>query len=212
MRYSRRSGVHWENNMTLLHAGSRLVIATHNAGKRREFASLLAASRIDCTDAAALGLAEPAETGADFAENAQIKALSAARASGLASLADDSGLSVAALGGAPGLRSARFAEECGGYPAAMAQIIAASRDDDRAWFTCALCLAFPTGETATYLGYCFGIIAAQPQGGNGFGYDPIFVPSGQTASFAELPAAQKHAISHRARASRQLLAALADLN
>ena len=198
--------------MSLLRAGSRLVIASHNAGKRREFASLLAESGIDCTDAAVLGLAEPAETGADFAENAQIKALSAARASGLASLADDSGLSVAALGGAPGLRSARFAEECGGYPVAMAQIIAASREDDRAWFTCALCLAFPTGETATYLGFCHGVIAAQPQGSHGFGYDPIFIPSGLTASFAELSAVQKHAISHRARASRQLLSSLGKLS
>lgn len=194
--------------MLRLMPGSPLVIATHNQGKRLEFATLLAPAGIICTDAAALNLAAPAETGADFAENAQIKALSAARATGLAALADDSGLSVAALGGDPGLRSARFAQECGGYTEAMARLIAASRGDTRAWFTCALCLAMPTGETATYLGFCHGNIAEHPRGTKGFGYDPIFVPLGQTASFAELSAEQKHQISHRARAISQFLAVL----
>lgn len=194
--------------MLRLMPGRPLVIATHNQGKRQEFATLLAPAGIICTDAAALNLAEPAETGADFAENAQIKALSAARATGLAALADDSGLSVAALGGDPGLRSARFAQECGGYTEAMARLIAASRGDTRAWFTCALCLAMPTGETATYLGFCHGNIAEHPRGTKGFGYDPIFVPSGQTASFAELSAEQKHQISHRARVISQFLAVL----
>jgi XTP/dITP diphosphohydrolase len=198
--------------MLRLNPGSTLVIATHNQGKRQEFATLLAPAGIICTDAAALNLAEPEETGVNFAANAQIKAQSAAGATGLAALADDSGLSVAALGGAPGLRSARFAQECGGYAEAMARVIAASRGDNRAWFTCALCLALPTGETATYLGFCHGIIAEQPRGTSGFGYDPIFVPLGQTASFAELSADQKHQISHRARAIRQFLAVLPELN
>ncbi|GAN74589.1 deoxyribonucleotide triphosphate pyrophosphatase [Acidiphilium multivorum AIU301] len=190
-----------------LERGQRVVIATHNAGKLAEFALLLAPHGLDCVSSGALGLKEPAEDAPDFAGNARIKALAAATASGLAAIADDSGLEVAALGGAPGVRSARFAQEAGGYAAAMANIIAASRADDRAAFAAAICLATPEGRTFTYLGWCRGRIAPAPRGDGGFGYDPVFVPLGETRSFAELDKAEKSAISHRYRALRQFAAA-----
>ena len=190
--------------------GARLVIATHNEGKRMEFAGLLAPFGIGCVSAAELGLAEPVEDAPDFAGNARIKALAAARAASLPALADDSGLSVAALGGAPGVHSARFAREQGGYPRAMAAILERAGDDRRAAFACALCLASPEGETATYLGFAHGTLARAPRGESGFGYDPIFIPLGGSRSYAEMSRAEKSAISHRARAFRQLMAALAE--
>jgi XTP/dITP diphosphohydrolase len=191
-----------------LRRGARLVIATHNEGKRMEFAALFAPFGIECLSAAALGLAEPVEDAPDFAGNAQIKARAAAQAASLPALADDSGLSVAALGGAPGVHSARFAREHGGYPQAMAEILAQLGADRRAAFACALCLASPEGETATYLGFTHGMLARTPCGEGGFGYDPIFIPLGETRSYAEMTRADKSAISHRARAFRQLAAAL----
>lgn len=187
--------------------GQRVVIATHNEGKRVEFAALLAPFGLDCVAAGALGLPAPAEDAPDFAGNARIKALAAATASASYALADDSGLMVAAMAGAPGPHSARYASTAGGYPQAMAAIIAATRTDQRAAFGCAICLATPEGQTATYLGFCHGLIAPAPRGTNGFGYDPIFVPASFNLTFAELDEAAKAAISHRGRAVRQVLAA-----
>jgi XTP/dITP diphosphohydrolase len=185
----------------------RILIATHNAGKLAEFAALLAPRGWQVVSAGELGLAEPEETGADFAANAQLKARAAAAASGLPALADDSGLCVAALDGGPGVRSARFA--AGDYPAAFARILAAAaaRDDWRARFVCALCHATPAGEAATYIGQVDGTIAKAPAGTAGFGYDPIFIPAGYDRTFAELGDAVKGRISHRGRALEQFIAA-----
>lgn len=186
----------------------RILIATHNKGKLAEFASLLAPLGWQAVGAGEFGLAEPEETAADFAGNAQLKACAAARAAWLPALADDSGLCVAALGGAPGVLSARYA--AGDYPAAFTRIIAscAAAAEWRAWFTCALCWAEPDGTAATYIGQVRGRIAEAPAGAGGFGYDPIFVPDGHAASFAELGPEVKDAISHRARAFEQITARL----
>ncbi|MDE8346977.1 MAG: RdgB/HAM1 family non-canonical purine NTP pyrophosphatase [Acidocella sp.] len=189
----------------------KLVMATHNQGKAAEFGALLAPLGWEVLSAAALGLPAPDETGGDFAANAALKAKAAALASGLPALADDSGLCVVALSGGPGVHSARYA--AGDYPAAMARIIKAARaaDEYRAYFTCALCLAQPDGHTATYIGQADGLIAPTPQGAGGFGYDAIFLPRGHTQSYAELSAATKNQISHRALAFAQLRAALESL-
>ncbi len=186
----------------------RIVIATHNVGKLAEFEGLLGPLGLDVVSAGALGLAEPEETGGSFAENARLKARAAALAAGVPALADDSGLCVAALGGGPGMLSARYA--AGDYPAAFSRIIAAARQagEWRARFVCALCLAQPDGATATFIGQADGVIAQQPGGVGGFGYDPIFVPDGYGDSYAVLGAAVKDRISHRARAFAQLAAAL----
>jgi XTP/dITP diphosphohydrolase len=188
-------------------SGLKIVIATHNPGKLKEFAGLLAPLGWDLVSAGALGLPEPEETGASFAANAALKARAAAAAAGLPALADDSGLCVAALDSGPGVFSARYA--AGDYPAAFARIIAAAaaRDEWRARFVCALCLAAPDGGTATYIGQADGVIAQSPRGANGFGYDPIFVPAGYRQTFAELGAVVKDGISHRAKAVTQLLVA-----
>lgn len=189
--------------------GTRLVIASHNPGKLREIADLLAPQGIDCVSAAALGLAEPEETAADFVGNARLKALAAARVAGLPALADDSGFSVAALGGAPGVVSARWAGPDKDFSVAMARVQAeiGGNDDRRAWFTAALCLAWPDGETASFLGRVEGTAIWPPRGTHGFGYDPMFVPLGGSETYGEMAAADKHATSHRARAFAQLLAA-----
>lgn len=186
----------------------RILVATHNQGKLAEFASLLAPLGWQAVGAGEFGLPEPVETAPDFAGNARLKALAAAQAAGLPALADDSGLCVAALGGAPGVFSARYA--AGDYPAAFGRIIAAcaAADEWRAWFTCALCWAEPDGATATYIGQSRGRIARAPSGAGGFGYDPIFVPDGYSVSFAELGPEVKDSISHRARAFEQVKARL----
>ena len=188
----------------------QLIIATHNAGKLEEFGSFLAPLGFEAVSAGALGLPEPAETAPDFAGNARIKAVAAARASGLPALGDDSGLCVSALNGQPGVYSARYAAD--DYPGAFAKIIAAAdaKDNWEAYFTCALCLAQPDGTTATYIGKAAGRIAPAPRGQGGFGYDPIFIPDGYEQSYAEL-GAEKDRISHRARAFEQIAAALADV-
>lgn len=185
-----------------------ILIATHNPGKLAEFQTLLAPLGLAAVGAAALGLAEPEESAPDFAGNARLKARAAAKAAGMQALADDSGLRVAALGGGPGVFSARYAGK--DYPAAFARIIAACQiqGEWRASFVCALCLATPEGTTATYIGEVHGLIAPMPRGSAGFGYDPIFIPAGQDRSFAELGPAVKDAISHRARAFAQLAAVL----
>jgi XTP/dITP diphosphohydrolase len=190
-----------------LQPGEKLVIATHNPGKLREIAVLLAPLGVAAISAGELGLPEPEEDAPDFAGNAAIKALAAATASGLPALADDSGFCVAALGGAPGVVSARWAGPGKDFGFAMERVnreIGAATDR-RAWFIAALCLAWPDGHTATFIGRIDGTAIWPPRGQNGFGYDPIFIPSGDTATFGEMDPDAKHAISHRARAFAQLL-------
>ena len=187
-----------------------VVIATHNPGKAREIAELLAPLGLEARPAAALGLAEPAETGASFRANAEIKARAAAAAAGLPALADDSGLEVAALGGAPGIQSARWAGPARDFAAAMERVrremAAAGAGDDRARFVCALALAWPDGHCETVEGEVRGRIVWPPRGRRGFGYDPIFVADGEDRTFGEMTPAAKHAISHRADAFRRLRA------
>jgi XTP/dITP diphosphohydrolase len=192
-----------------LEAGSTLVLATHNKGKLREFDVLLAPFHVTVVSAGSLGLPEPDETAPDFVGNARLKAVAAATASGMPALADDSGFSLAALDGAPGVLSARWGGPTKDFTAAMARVHREMGDgaDPRAWFTCALCLAFPDGETASFLGRVEGNAIWPPRGAAGFGYDPMFVKLGATQSYAEIPPAEKHATSHRARALDQLLAA-----
>jgi XTP/dITP diphosphohydrolase len=190
-------------------SGTRLVIATHNRGKLREIEELLAPLGIDVVSAAKLGLDEPAEDAPDFAGNARIKALAAAKGSGLPALSDDSGFCVAALGGAPGVLSARWAEPGRDFAGAMARVEAglAGHSDRRAWFVCALCIGWPDKHTETFLGRVDGTVCWPPRGDRGFGYDPIFVPARGGRSFGEMESGEKHAISHRARAFAQLVAA-----
>jgi XTP/dITP diphosphohydrolase len=192
----------------LLH-GARLVLASHNPGKLAEVEALVRPFGFDVLAAGQLGLAEPAEDAPDFAGNAGIKALSAARTSGLPALADDSGFCVAALGGAPGVRSARWAAPGKDFASAMARVNALLGDapDRRAWFIAALCLAWPDGHTETFVGRVDGEAVWPPRGENGFGYDPMFLPAGASGTFGELDPAQKHTLSHRARAFAQLRAA-----
>ncbi len=181
-----------------------LVLATHNPGKLREISALMAPWGVTVQSAGELGLPEPDETAPDFVGNAQIKALAAARATGLPALSDDSGFCVAALGGAPGVLSARWAGPGKDFGAAIARVLAEiTGDDRRAWFVCALCLGWPDGHTDTFLGRVEGTVVA-PRGNLGFGYDPAFLPRGGTQTFGEMPAVTKHAMSHRARAMAQL--------
>lgn len=189
--------------------GERLVIATHNPGKLVEMGALLAPHGIAAISAAALGLAEPAEPAPDFAGNAAIKARAAAAASGLPALADDSGFAVAALGGAPGVLSARWAGPGRDFGFAMRRVHAqAGGDPDRrASFHCALCLAWPDGEEAGFEGVVPGEWCWPPRGSGGFGYDPIFVPAGHELSFAQMEPEAKERISHRAIAFAKLAAA-----
>ncbi len=192
-----------------LERGSRLILASHNSGKLREIAALVAPRGIGLVPAGELGLAEPEETEADFAGNARLKAWAAARNAGLPALADDSGFCVAALGGAPGVLSARWAGPAKDFALALRKVQAARGDnpDDRAWFVCVLCLAWPDGETASYLGRVEGRVVWPPRGALGFGYDPIFVPNGASRTYGEISPDEKQATSHRARAMTQLAAA-----
>ena len=189
--------------------GDMLVIATHNPGKLREILSLVTPFGVAVTSAGELDLPEPEEDAPDFFGNARIKALAAARGAGLPALADDSGFCVAALGGAPGVLSARWAGPDKNFAPAMARVWAEIGDnaDRRAWFVAALCLAWPDGHTATFLGRVDGTLVWPPRGTHGFGYDPIFVPAGGTRTFGEMDPAEKHAVSHRARAFAQLIGA-----
>ncbi len=196
-----------------LRRGERLVVATHNAGKLREIAALLVPQEVEAVSAGALGLPEPEETEATFAGNARLKASAAARAANLPALADDSGFSVAALGGAPGVLSARWAGPDKDFAAAMRRVWdeMAGCEDRRAWFTCALCLAWPDGVQATFVGRAEGSVTWPPRGSHGFGYDPLFVPVGEAETYGEMDAARKEAMSHRALAMAQLrLACLPD--
>jgi XTP/dITP diphosphohydrolase len=192
-----------------LERGDRLVLASHNRGKLREIAELVAPFGVAAVSAADLGLAEPEETEPDFAGNARLKAAAAAAASGLPALADDSGFCMAALGGAPGVQSARWAGPAKDFAAAMRRVRDELGDatDRHAWFVCALCLAWPDATTATYLGRVDGNFVWPPRGHLGFGYDPVFQPQGTTRTYGEIDPAAKHAGSHRARAMEQLVAA-----
>lgn len=189
--------------------GGRLVIASHNAGKVREIDELLRPWNVTVTSAGSLGLPEPEETGTSFVANAELKAHAAAQASGLPALADDSGLEVHALGGAPGIYSARWAGPGKDFAAAMAEVQRrlGSDPDRRARFVCALTLAWPDGHADTFVGTVDGTLVFPPRGDRGFGYDPIFLPAGADRTFGEMTADEKHRISHRADAFRQLVAA-----
>ena len=183
----------------------RLVLASHNAGKLAEFALLLQGRDIALLGAGALGLPEPEETGDSFAANAELKALAAARASGLPALADDSGFCLRALDGAPGIYSARWAGPGRDFGVAMRRVqeaVAASATpaDDAAWFISVLCLAWPDGHTENFEGRIDGSFRWPPAGNNGHGYDPVFQPEGQALRFAEMTEGEKNAASHRARA------------
>ena len=204
--------------MTRRIGSGKLVIATHNAGKLKEIGALLAPYGVECISAGSLGLPEPAETGRTFVENALIKARAAAEASGMVALADDSGLSVAALDGRPGVYTADWAErqwfegEPGrdwymamGKIEGMLQAKGAHTPRD-AWFSCVLALAWPDGEQAIYEGRVDGALTWPPRGSLGFGYDPVFVPAGREVTFAELDPEEKHRISHRADAFAKLVA------
>ena len=195
--------------MGQLRRGAKLVIASHNEGKVKEIAELFAPFGIETIGAASLGLPEPEETGESFAENAAIKAVAAAKASGMLALADDSGLEVHALGGAPGIHSARWAGQGKDFGIAMERVRreldAIGAKDRSANFTCALALATPEGEVQVFEGKVFGTLAFPPRGTRGFGYDPIFVPEGHSETFGEIEPWRKHAISHRARAFQKLI-------
>jgi XTP/dITP diphosphohydrolase len=189
----------------------RLVVASHNPGKVREIADLIAPYDIEAVSAAGLGLAEPEETEPTFIGNALIKAHAAAKAANLPALSDDSGLCVDALGGEPGVYSARWAGPRKDFRDAM-QILQErlrdSRSKDRtAHFVCALAIAWPDGEAETFEGRITGSLIWPPRGTLGFGYDPIFVPDGYTITFGEMQPAQKHAMSHRARAFKKFVEA-----
>ena len=196
----------------------KLVIATHNAGKLKEIAALLAPYGLDCISAGSLGLPEPAETGRTFVENALIKARASAEASGLVALADDSGLSVAALDGRPGVYTADWAERqwFEGEPGrdwymAMGKVegmlqAKGPHTPREACFSCVLALAWPDGEHTIYEGRAEGMLTWPPRGTMGFGYDPVFVPKGREQTFAEFDPEEKHRISHRADAFAKLVA------
>jgi XTP/dITP diphosphohydrolase len=197
--------------------GRKLVIATHNPGKLAEIRDLLAPFGIECLGAAELDLPEPEETGVTFVDNAELKARAAADLSGLPALADDSGLSVDALHGMPGIHSARWAEDAAGtrdFGRAMErvwrEVEAAGPDAGHdAHFVCALSLAWPDGDIESFEGKVHGTLVWPPRGSNGFGYDAMFVASGMERSFGEIEPAEKHAVSHRAVAFGKLVDALA---
>ncbi|MBL8696869.1 MAG: RdgB/HAM1 family non-canonical purine NTP pyrophosphatase [Alphaproteobacteria bacterium] len=190
-------------------ADPKLVIASHNPGKVREIGDLLAPFSVEAVSAGALGLPEPEETGSTFEANAELKAHAAARASGLPSLADDSGLCVVALDGAPGIYSARWAGPTKDFALAMRKVEdgLAGKSDRRAHFVAVLSLAWPDGHVETFRGEVHGTLAWPPRGTRGFGYDPIFVPTGSDLTFGEFDPAAKHAVSHRAVAFARLIAA-----
>jgi XTP/dITP diphosphohydrolase len=185
----------------------RLVIASHNPGKIVEIAALLAPYRVTIEGAAELGLPEPEETGTTFEANAALKAHAAAQATARPALADDSGLVVPALGGAPGIHSARWAGPGKDFSDAMARVHRKLAGQDRgASFVSVLALAWPDGEEALFRGEVHGRLTWPPRGDNGFGYDPIFIPDGHTQTFGELSPEEKYRIDHRARAFAKLVA------
>ena len=204
--------------MARLFTGPKLIVASHNKGKLVEIADLLTRFDVETVGAAALGLAEPEETGRTFIANAELKALAAATTAGLPALSDDSGLAVDALDGAPGIYSARWAETANGrdFDFAMHKIEMALHEKAHtqknhvprtARFVCALSLAWPDGHVESFEGTVEGSLVWPMRGKNGFGYDPIFLPEGGDLTFGEMNPDAKHAISHRADAFAQLVAA-----
>ena len=197
--------------MSEIFAG-RVVVATHNPGKLREMRELLAPFGADAVSAGELGLPEPEETGTTFAANALLKARAACEASGLPAIADDSGLCVDALGGDPGVYSARWAGPSKDFAAAMAKVDAAMRATGSraraAAFVSAIALVWPDGRVVEVEGRVEGLLVWPPRGEGGFGYDPMFLPEGAARTFGEMSAQDKHAVSHRARAMAGLRAAL----
>lgn len=200
--------------MARLFTDQKLVIASHNKGKVREISALLEPFGTTVLSAGELGLDEPVEDGDSFIANAVIKAKAAANASGLVALADDSGLCVDALDGAPGIHSARWAGPDKDFDMAMQRILDATADFEAvaAHFTCALTLCWPDnhsggGVCETFEGHVMGKLDWPQRGSQGFGYDPIFVPDGYDISFAQMDPAAKYAISHRANAFNKLVAA-----
>jgi XTP/dITP diphosphohydrolase len=194
-------------------APGKLVIASHNPGKVREIAELLGPHGIEPVSASALDLPEPEETGTTFVANAELKALQAADLSGFPALADDSGLCVEALGGEPGIFSARWGGDGKDFDLAMRRVeerlAALGPDVSRAaHFVCALALAWPDGHVEWFEGRVDGTLVWPPRGDRGFGYDPMFVANGMDQTFGEIEPAQKHAMSHRADAFRQMVAAV----
>ncbi len=192
--------------------GNRLVIATHNAGKLAEFRDLFAPYGIDVISAGELGLEEPEETEETFAGNARIKAHFAARESGLPALSDDSGIAVEALGGAPGVHTADWAETLQGrdFPMAMQKVwdLLEARnapEPRRASFICTLCLAWPDGHDEIFEGRVDGRIVWPMRGNRGFGFDPVFLPDGEEQTFGEMDPARKKQLSHRSDAFGKLI-------
>lgn len=196
--------------MNVFASASTWAIASHNKGKIREIAELIEPFGLTAKGADSLGMPEPEETEDSFIGNALLKARAGAEHANLAALADDSGLEVKALGGAPGIYSARWAGEPRDFYAAMdkvrAELEATGATDYAARFVCALALAHPAGETRVYEGEVRGTLTFPPRGENGFGYDPIFIPDGHDVTFGEMEPAKKHAMSHRAHAFRLLKA------
>ncbi|HVC51448.1 MAG TPA: RdgB/HAM1 family non-canonical purine NTP pyrophosphatase [Stellaceae bacterium] len=193
--------------------GERLLIASHNPGKVAEIAALLPPRRVAVVGAAALGLPEPEETGDTFEANAELKARAGADASLLPALADDSGLVVPAIGGAPGIYSARWAGPERNFAMAMERVrreLGATKEsgDHTAHFVAVLALAWPHGKVLTFRGEVYGRLTFPPRGDKGFGYDPIFIPDGHDTTFGEMNPDRKLAISHRARAFEKLVAAV----
>ncbi len=191
-------------------APGRLVLASHNPGKLVELAELLTPYGLEMVSAGLLGLPEPEETGSSFIANAELKALASALASGLPAIADDSGLCVEALGGAPGIYSARWAGPDKDFAHAMARVNEAmdAEGSRAAHFVCALSVAWPDGYVETVEGRVDGRLVWPPRGDNGFGYDPMFVMEGESRTYGELSRAAKEADNHRARAFRKLVAVL----
>ena len=194
--------------MTARHCtGDQLVVASHNQGKIREIRDLLAPFGIHIVSAADAGLSEPDEDGVSFAENAVIKALAASRSSGLPALSDDSGLVVPALGGEPGIYSARWAGPDKDFRLAMDKVEheLTGKPDRSAYFACALALAWPDDHVEVFEGQVHGHLEFPPRGEKGFGYDPIFVPQGYDITFGQMDPAKKHSMSHRARAFEKMV-------
>jgi XTP/dITP diphosphohydrolase len=199
-------------------APGRLIAATHNPGKAKELANLLAEAGFTAISAQELGLAEPDETAETFQGNAELKALAAAKAAGEPALADDSGLTCDGLSGAPGIYSARWAGPEKDFSAAMQKVedgltfetTSDGEVDRRASFICVLALAWPDGHVESFEGVVRGQLVWPPRGDRGFGYDPIFVPEGETDTFGEMPTEKKLPLTHRALAFAKLRAYLAE--
>jgi len=193
--------------------GDQLVIASHNTGKVREMIELMAPFGVQVRTAGALGLAEPEETGKTFRANAELKARASAMGAGLPAFADDSGLVVPGLDGRPGIYSARWAGASRDFAVAMALVEDELKKSETppegapAYFVSALCLCWPSGHSENFEGEAHGALSFPPRGENGFGYDPIFIPTGYRITFGEMPAAQKQTLTHRARAFEKLVAA-----